>query len=233
MTTEAQFLKDVQGHQLTVIRDEGVYRHLRFARPLDRNQYFDIVTWPGVLAYTGDMGTYVFERVPDMLTFFREKGGERPQGGPLRINAPYWSEKLEAVYSRRHRPGATEFCEALFRKHVADYVEDWSAGLGPEDLATLNEALDASLWSPLGDYGPSEEHAYRLAYEFSVQVSGRTLKFTDFHECDCSKFTHHYLWCCYALVWGIRLYDATKAGPGPVQLTEDPDHGEEVEAAAC
>ena len=28
---------------------------------------FDIVTWPGYLCYSGDMGCFVFTRLPDMF----------------------------------------------------------------------------------------------------------------------------------------------------------------------
>jgi hypothetical protein len=32
---------------------------------------FDVVTWPGHLSISGDMGCFVFTRVDDMFTFFR------------------------------------------------------------------------------------------------------------------------------------------------------------------
>lgn len=44
-----RFKKQVANHQLTVLKDEGTYRHLRFKNPDTANQYFDILTWPGTL----------------------------------------------------------------------------------------------------------------------------------------------------------------------------------------
>jgi hypothetical protein len=34
--------------------------------------------------------------------------------------------------------------------------------------------------------------------------------FEDFREVDCEEYTHRFLWCCYALAWGIEKYDAAK-----------------------
>jgi hypothetical protein len=45
--TEDKFLVDVKAHQMTILRDDGVYRHLRFAKPRTNNQRFDLVTTEG------------------------------------------------------------------------------------------------------------------------------------------------------------------------------------------
>lgn len=69
--TEETFLADVAAHQIHVLRDDGVHRHIRFKRPGTYCMQFDLITWPGYLCYTGDMGTYVFNRLEDMFEFFR------------------------------------------------------------------------------------------------------------------------------------------------------------------
>lgn len=69
--TEKRFLGDVAKHQMTILRDDGVNRHVRFKQPNSSNMFFDLITWPGCLCYTGDMGTYVFRRLEDMFEFFR------------------------------------------------------------------------------------------------------------------------------------------------------------------
>lgn len=45
--TEQDFLKDVREHEMIVIRDDGVNRHIRFKRPQEGAYWFDIITWPG------------------------------------------------------------------------------------------------------------------------------------------------------------------------------------------
>ena len=47
--TEEQFLKDAADHQMEVLRDDGVNRHLRFRNPESNAYWFDIITWPGAL----------------------------------------------------------------------------------------------------------------------------------------------------------------------------------------
>ena len=75
MLALTRFLEDIKDHRLTVRVNRGTDRHLHFSKPGSIDQSFDLVTWPGHLCYTGDMGTYVFERLPDMFTFFRMKEG--------------------------------------------------------------------------------------------------------------------------------------------------------------
>ncbi|MEN5374297.1 hypothetical protein [Stenotrophomonas hibiscicola] len=43
----ARFEKDTAEHQMEVLLDNGVYRHLRFKRPGSYAFSFDVVTWPG------------------------------------------------------------------------------------------------------------------------------------------------------------------------------------------
>lgn len=52
MSTLIRFIRDTSSHQLEVIREDGLYRHLRFSRPNTRAYSFDIVTWPGYLTVT-------------------------------------------------------------------------------------------------------------------------------------------------------------------------------------
>ncbi|WNP36206.1 hypothetical protein RN333_08395 [Enterobacter kobei] len=90
--TDTRFLLDAAHHRLDVIRDDGVYRHLRMKDPGTSCYYYDIITWPGYLTVTGDMGTWTFSRTHDMFRFFGGWTGE--------INTGYWSEKLEAGAGR-------------------------------------------------------------------------------------------------------------------------------------
>ena len=64
-----RFKKDTAEHQMTVLRDDGLYRHLRFRKPGTGIYGFDIVTWPGYLAISGDMGASMFTRLEDMIQF--------------------------------------------------------------------------------------------------------------------------------------------------------------------
>jgi hypothetical protein len=93
------FLDRVKGHELTVLMDNGLHRHVRLSPPDTRTCYFDLITYPGALLYTGDMGTFLFDRfdrAEDMFKFFRT-----PPGEELRINPNYWEEKIIAKRTDR------------------------------------------------------------------------------------------------------------------------------------
>lgn len=205
-----QFLKDVERHELTVIRDEGLHRHLRFKRPGTYCMHFDLITWPGYLCYTGDMGTYVFQRLEDMLQFFRRDAG-RP---PFRIDRRYWAEKVQA---QDKGDGITEFSPAKFKAEVKDYFDQ-----ATDDADAWTPELKADLWAEIEDgvFGRLEDfgehgawtalrdfcHVYRRPGE---KRADREFRFEDW-ERDCREYTHRFDWCCMALEWSIGVYDAQR-----------------------
>jgi len=115
---EAQFPNNIKDHKLTIIRDEGLYRHLRFSRPSTCTMRFDIITWPGHLAFVGDVGYWVFVRSMDMLDFFRGDG----------IDPPYWGEKIMAG---RHG----EYSEDIARERIKEALSEGEFTDGERDKA--------------------------------------------------------------------------------------------------
>ena len=200
-TGNADFLRDVATHELSIIRNDGLYRHLRFKRPGTSCMYFDLITWPGHLCYTGDMGTYVFSRVSDMLEFFRRDCADQ-----LPINPGYWSEKVQAADGGRHPGCVFEYDHDRYLAVVNEYLSDWLEGLDDEAAAELREAVQDDVLQLADSH---DEHGnYNRAYEFSAEVGGQTFEFTDLFERNFRRFTPRFLWCCRALVWGIEKYDA-------------------------
>lgn len=202
--TESTFLKDVASHEMFVKLDSGAHRHLRFKRPGTICLHFDIVTWPGYLAISGDMGCYVFSRLADMFTFFRSDRG-------LDINPGYWAQKVEA----RDRSGVTEFSEATFDAAIKERVVEWIREY--RDDTTRDERRD--LWDAVIDEviradGDAQGMRKQIAaHEFSHRVNDEvgSFEFTDFWEVNVESYTSHYLWACYAIVWGIQQYDMATA----------------------
>ena len=195
--TEESFLKDVQTHQMRVLRDDGIYRHLRCSRPGSGDQAFEILTWPGYLAFVGDMGSYVFSRVDDMFRFFRR---EREGEDRLPINPGYWAEKVRAedVQSK-----VKAFSIEVFRQRVRDYVEGFLDLSPGEKIPTaVNDDLE-----PVWD--AEDEHD---AVESIRNFDSQHLEFVDFWESPVDDFSFHYIWCCMAIVWAIGAYDKSKAG---------------------
>ena len=208
MDTTERFESEIAEHVMTVIRDDGEYRHLRFQKPGTRAMSFDLLTWPGHLCYTGDMGTYVFSRVRDMLEFFRS-----PKGDWRDINLPYWAEKVLA----KDRDGIKEYCLDKFKQNIREWLADYIDG---HDLSTaeIDELRDEVEHEVIR--AAAEHFVSRGADDLSTAAAcGYTYNcrpvFQDFWEVDSTVYTHRYTWCCHAIVWGIAQYDTANAEAAP------------------
>lgn len=204
--TESSFLKDVAIHKMDILRDEGVYRHLRFKRPESMNMQFDLITWPGHLCYTGDMGTFVFERANDMFAFFRTSG-HGTSDNKLYINTGYWGEKCVAIDKTDgiHQYSPDRFMEQV-NEWIAEQLED-------EEDEEYKAALIDAVQDDLLDYAEDGEHEVRNRLrDFEFEYYGRSkLEISDTFEWVLTEKSLRFVWCCYALSWGIQQYDAAKA----------------------
>ncbi|MEU7149143.1 hypothetical protein AB0B15_14075 [Streptomyces sp. NPDC045456] len=187
-----RFARDTAQHEMTVLHDDGLYRHLRFMAPRSSEYWFDLITWPGRLAMCGDVGDdYVFSRTADMFEFFRS---DRDWG----INPHYWAEKLGGG-----RESVKEYSEELFKRtvkeHVADAIRYGDAPRG------IGRAVRAEI---LGRFDLYDEEAAREALE-EFEYEG--FRFDDVWEWDFREYAWSFLWACHAIVSGIGRYDTAKA----------------------
>jgi hypothetical protein len=197
--SETRFLTDITNHKMTIIRNDDSNRHLKFANPKSFSYWFDIITWPGCLCINGDCGTFVFSRVEDMFTFFRTSQNylkNHPEI-KLHINPQYWSEK---VTSESKFGGIEKFSEKKFRAAVKDYFN--LSFENSKDDTEKNEC-----WQQIEDeilYDCSEkETAFAAIYNFNYNK----FYFQDFFEYNFNEYTFHFIWCLYAIVWGISQFD--------------------------
>ncbi|CAM6986303.1 hypothetical protein ACT3N0_06575 [Citrobacter portucalensis] len=211
--TSNRFLVDTAFHRMEIIRDDGLYRHLRMKQPGTSCYYFDIITWPGYLTVTGDMGTWTFSRIADMFNFFGRWDGE--------INIGYWSEKLEAGAGCSAREllakdfDEDEFCESL-KEYFSEYLEgnethdsggddEWNDdGISDSDKRNIREIV-----SDLCSANFSNEHdAYQAVYDADWPEG-----FSAWDICDGLTFktyTSHFRWILFAITWAISKYHNTK-----------------------
>lgn len=219
MTTEARFLKDVENHVMEIIKEDGLHRHIRFRKPGTMCMHFDLITWPGYLCYTGDMGTYVFRRLDDMFQFFRsDREYAQSRGKQLGINLGYWAEKLEAVDGNSQRTSITEFDSDKFKRVINEYRTNWMRSA--KDDGSLNATQRRELWEEVEDrvlncVEDGTERAQIAAFDFSwtpdpTKSRGRRWQFDDLFEYTFTKPTGRFTWCCYALAWSIQKYDEHK-----------------------
>ena len=194
-----RFARDIATHQMEVRHEDGVYRHVVFKRPGTICMSFSLVTFPGRLVYTGDMGTFVFERTHDMFEFFGHGGFKREP------NFGYWHEKLTAV----DQSGSMENDVDKFRENLEEYETD---DLTDDQREAVKEFIE-SVVCTFEEEGPKV--AYKEVYEFSLDhgPKNRLQFFQDFFERSDMVYTLRYEWACHAIQWGIAQYVAAKSVP--------------------
>jgi hypothetical protein len=212
LSTES-FLADVSRHELEVLRDDGLYRHLRFWNRTSCGQrssdmMFDVLTSPGLLVYSGDMGTFAFRRIDDMLVFFRRGAAN----GMENIDKRYWAEKC--VSEGRHGDGVHEFDPQAFKREISNQRRRMLVEHG----RSLRPDQRQDLWDSLGDVidaaNDGEGAAIAAAQDWghdNPTSNGRRLCISTDDFPDCKRFTQRFAWCCYALVWAVNRYDVHKA----------------------
>lgn len=215
MNVEERFRTAVAEHKMTIVSETGLSRQITFKKPTSYNYHFHITTWPGYLAITGDAGSYVFARLPDMFEFFRGDG----------INPSYWGEKLQAV---DRTGGYREFSENLFHEAIKSDFDQWRFSDGDEEE---EKAAKQAAWAALQESDLSEdsvpestEDAIRRAMDYECPVSGNT--FGDFWDHDMQDHTFRFLWCCHAIQWAIAQYDATMSPANQATTENRVDPGE-------
>lgn len=229
----ARFARETAAHEMTVLHDSGLYRHLRFKTPAFGSIYsFDLVTWPGCLTIRGDMHeAYTLNRLPDMFEFFRGK----------RINPHYWSEKLDG-----NRDRVMKYDQKLFETQVKEYVaeairdgwaprgigkavheeildseylsdehearkllEDFEFGIGYQAKCSCKASADFSSYSDGVLWGSSHRRQSSGDHEVTVRQS-KGFTFSDVWEWSFSDYDWSFLWACHAIVWGISRYDRVR-----------------------
>lgn len=189
LCTPERFAKDISEHQLSVIRADGIHRHLLCKKPGTGCMHFNIITWPGSLCIEGDMGCYVFSRLPDMFEFFRSDRGS--------INASYWAEK---VVAQCKTDGVQEFCQESFVRHAVEVYRDYW-----RDRGEWHEQLEGfrALRADVLDAQDEDDMHHRLN-EFKWEG----FQFHDTWEWRPYRYTFRFIWALRAIVWAIQQWDA-------------------------
>ena len=199
----ARFARETAGHQMTVLHENGLYRHLRFASPNGGGYRFDLITWPNRLTFHGEPGTYAFSVWPteDIFDLFRDSSvGDKP-------NYSYWHEKLIAGSEP-----AIQFSNDRFDKQVAHELAE-----GENKWHGVTDAWNDKLHGFLAEYSTETEQGARYAaYDFSylpedAESWEEPFKFSDNAHWVLDDYDWRYLWACHAALYGIGQYDAARA----------------------
>lgn len=190
-----RFDKETADHEMTILHDDGLYRHVKFQRPGSSAYWFELVTAPGSLTFQGDGESYVFARIDDMFTFFRDTSGWNQ---PRRINPGYWGEKVTSDRANLQQYSEEMFIEGVTKAFVED-VRERRVPLGA-GRALRRDVLDPSVtaW---------ENEAISALYHFEYKGYG----FTDTWQWNFRNWDWWFLWALHGIVAGINQYDQAKA----------------------
>ncbi|MFJ4880046.1 hypothetical protein ACIP93_33230 [Streptomyces sp. NPDC088745] len=196
---QERFASEVDGATMTVVKDDGLHRHLTFRFPKASWEWCEIITWPGTLTLRGGLGCWSFTYDEDMLAFFRP-GPHRERIDPL-----HWAQKLapgsevkEYDENRARAYVRQAVAEAVeTHEHIrAEDAEDWLSSFDTEaalmrTLGWVEGRVDAErpAGATLEEYMASEFH-------FPVQ------------DWDLYRWSNWFLLSCVVLPWAVEQYDA-------------------------
>ncbi|WP_051844059.1 hypothetical protein [Streptomyces sp. NRRL S-813] len=196
----ARFARDTAGHKMTVLHDDGLYRHLKFMNPEHGSiGAFQLITWPyNLVVKTGWTFHFDIDATEDMFEVFRRtaRTGE--------INPGYWEQKVRAG-----RDEIEGYEPDLLKWEIATTIAQWmrddlevrvsaqaqKLGFTPAELKTtpgirkelarqvrqewrtanrqLREAVHDHFFSDFADYNIEyEEEAHRALHDFSYRPEG-------------------------------------------------------------
>ena len=182
---------DLKDHIVTLLHSDGMYRHWRCARPGSWSMAFSIVTWPGSLCFTGDMGEYLFQRTEDMVSFIQRScmsydyvaGKCVASKGELK---EFREEIFREVLKERIRDGLQrdkggKFAKSTFTVHYTGRKEEKSVKDAVREILSEYESY-------------CDPHdALRAMYDSGLW-NGADLPL-------CKDYTVGFLWCLHAIKW--------------------------------
>jgi hypothetical protein len=200
-----RFAEDIADHKLTIeecgpLPFRSILARRHRGDGWDSCYHFRVITYPGGLLYTGDMGTYVFQRCWDMFDWWPSKYGDA-------FDFRYIAEKCQAADkcdSIKQWSGskAKATIDEMIAEHRDQQPADWDVEEDGEWTAVVDEEYLDQLMevrNHVSDFSNSEyniQEFYRLLYE----VDG----LEDVCEIPTpSEYSLRFVWCCHAVRWLI------------------------------
>jgi hypothetical protein len=198
----ARFKRETAGHEMTIVRDDGLYRHLRFVTPKSDLYWYEIVTTPRQLVFSGDGDSFVFRLAPDMFEMFRRSA----EAGS--INATYWAEKCKTGNARSY---SRERFEECVWKQVTEREQYYRGDLRAD---VQHRIFDSEIYNV--DYEADAlmavlNYQYHLTKGPDDRGNWDTFRFRRVHEWELKDFDGWFLFACYAISDAIVKYDTAKA----------------------
>jgi hypothetical protein len=179
----SQFPVRIKNHRVDAIMENDLYRHYRCWDGYSSNDSFTIVTSPGILVYTGDMGTYVFERTENMIAFM----------GRACRDIDYSAEKCVAA----DRDGIMKFTEEAFHREIA-YRKETLIEYAKDDQVELSDKVKEA-FQVLDD--TELEYGGHLDYATACTAIRDSELWDDCDFPELREYTFRFRFCLRAIDW--------------------------------
>lgn len=171
-------------HVVAVELEHGLHRHYRCGKPDSGVYAFHIVTFPGRLIVSGDIGDMAWTRCDDMLNW--AMGAVHSTG--------YFAEKVWHSFKVKQFDG--DMAREAIEQEYKDRAEDVE---GEEEKEALEEVRDEILMA----IEDGAENRFYAAYADSDWYGG------EFPSVD--NYTAEFLWCREAVAWFLKWYKTARA----------------------
>lgn len=164
-----RFKRDTANHVMTVLHEDGLYRHLQFDNP-EHGSFgsFQLITWPyNLVVKAGWTFHFDIDATPDMFDLFRRTAlkGE--------INPGYWSEKVRAG-----RDEIEDFSLDLLKKEIEEYVQAWAE-------SSPSDAFEGKLRNAVQEHFFGDMAEYNVEYEAEAHRALNDFDFDTHHKATC------------------------------------------------
>ncbi|MGW7726298.1 hypothetical protein ACWGJ6_23550 [Streptomyces canus] len=228
----AHVARDVADAKMTVLREEGLYRHIEFTG-LQGWSRIILVTWPYNLLVAGSHGSYHFERFgPDTEDMFDWLRG-------IRVEPDRWASKLvngadsvreydrdrlvaqvKAEVAEAVKEGAPRGLRAAVREQILEsdrlvskdwamqMVYDFEHGVIYRAECTCGASKDHDSYDEAVTW---EFYRHRPAGDHKVKVREiGGFAFSDVGDWNLDKVSYHFVYQCHAASWAIGQDDAAR-----------------------
>lgn len=216
--TRERFAVETRDHQMTVLLNQGIYRHLRFRGTKNYAYWFELITGPRFVLFRGDGDSYVFSNNDEDM--FRSFRNGILRNGTIEPDPGYWTQKL-ASSEQAEKWDEDEFRNAL-EEMVTEYGNDGT--VPPEHMGDFRK--EVAYWID-GEDLSTPELAIKHMEDFHWRYDGhaRPVLFEESWEwiAPCKSYDWWYLWALHAIPWGIQRFDEQFGRPGTQDVSRARD----------
>jgi hypothetical protein len=202
-----RFVREVPGAEMSILRNEGPYRHLVISFPSSTWERCEVVTWPGALVLRGGLGHWMFAvDGVDVLAVFRS----------VDPDPAYWAQKLVAHGTGDDQP--QEYLPARAAAYVRAYADGqmrrWP-DLAEEISETVEKVVFTDSWWRTGGMPGSEaelrEAVARVEERLHEQIEEFRFPIEDWRL---QGTTAWFALACVVLGWTAGTHAAACEGTG-------------------